>query len=132
MSIDERLGFWLNKAQEAHNESKMEVTKEELRLGNWLESEAGYFQVNIIAHDTVIKNVKPIPITEYILLKAGFMLMPYGWYKRGLVGYSFDHGILEIGEPMEIGHVYIDRPIFLHDLQNIYYQLFKKELIIKL
>lgn len=132
MSIDERLGFWLNKAQEAHNANKMEVTKEELRLGNWLDSEAGYFQVNIIAHDTVIKNVKPIRITEEILLKAGFVKQPNGWYKIGIVGYSFYHGILEIGEPMEIGHVYIDRPIFLHDLQNIYFQFFKKELTIKL
>jgi len=53
------------------------VNVNEVRLGNWLERDGKYFQVSLIDEagfigETII-TANPIPLTEEILLKAGFV-----------------------------------------------------------
>ena len=49
------------------------IKPEELRIGNWLKSGSEYFQVaNIEGHVLYGGEIKPIELTEEILIKAGF------------------------------------------------------------
>jgi hypothetical protein len=124
----------------------------ELRIENWVKAKGEYFQISGICEafpnlDTIKfgagvitwKDIEPIPLTEEILLKAGFKR--YG--KDGVVRKC----ILGDGSPGKhreyikftyIGCYYINYDnynvviYYVHQLQNLYFALTGEELEIKL
>lgn len=127
----------------------------ELRIGNWV-MDRGYKEWQIDHWETrnkVASNntttmcngimiethplteyvdfLKPIPLTEEWLLKLGFEKKDnYGNYEYLLDGYSYFRGSFYISDCDECGEsVEIN---FVHELQNLYFALTKKELTINL
>ena len=118
------------------------ITANDLRIGNWIKYDKRYFQIDSIA--TVFPtlstrefgigvvdyyNIEPIPLTEDILLKCGFIEDRKFYY-------------LKLSDPVsivleKIREEYVewhyDTPLkHLHELQNLYYAITKTELIINL
>lgn len=71
-------------------------------------------------------NHKPIPITEDILLKCGFVRINSGWFRLGNLAINISFDTEWGGNWMGI------RLKYLHELQNLYWCLCKKELDISL
>jgi hypothetical protein len=111
----------------------------ELRIGNLLNhnngSMVGSFIVGLIHLEDIIKEnshareYEPIPLTEEWLIKFGFEKSDnYGNDEYRLDGYSYFRGRFYISDCDECGEdVEIN---FVHELQNIYFALTKKELTI--
>lgn len=122
----------------------------ELRLGNWVYAGHGDFPMYVIAiyGDTAYlefegnegdmweekdKDLKPIPLTEEILLKCGLKKSLnkccYGMITSNghRISYFLDKGSLML----ETNRIHIDVQS-LHQLQNLYFALTGKELEIKL
>ena len=79
--------------------------------------------------EPTINSMNPIPLTEEWLLNLGFKKNNYYGYDEYLIdGYSYINGKFHIaacddcGESVEIN--------FVHELQNLYFALTKKELTI--
>lgn len=129
----------------------------ELRIGNWVyaPTKCDYIPARIVnlgektwmgrtidgkhidgLHDVefdTLKNIKPIELTEQMLLDNGFVLNENGLFK-GKEGIN----LLRSGDGWEgvifnkTSHCdfYRDK-IYLHELQNLYYEINKKELDFK-
>jgi hypothetical protein len=82
--------------------------------------------------DKVLERSEPIPIDRYFLLKMGFVndeFTIYRWYKKGkndetLITYDSDDYTICIGDSWEFPVVK-----YVHEMQNIYYAIFREELI---
>ncbi|WP_346236731.1 hypothetical protein ABDK00_014135 [Niabella insulamsoli] len=79
-------------------------------------------------------NISPIPITEEILIKAGFeKSFGTNWEYERSIGAIKMYCLWNTEWYFELGGIYLgDHPKYLHQLQNIYYSLLGKELEIKL
>lgn len=107
---------------------------EELRIGNYILLDGGKHKIR---RDTLINilrgvsNLKPIPLTEEILLKCGFKHKGNGFYE--ILGCFIE--LCNVGDEFyycgfkgkSIGNIK-----HLHQLQNLYYCLTGEELNIKL
>jgi hypothetical protein len=80
--------------------------------------------------EPTINSMNPIPLTEEWLLKFGFYKSDnYGNDEYRLDGYSYFRGRFYISDCDECGEdVEIN---FVHELQNLYFALTKKELTMK-
>lgn len=132
------------------------IKSTELRLNNWLKPKYeyhnqfhGYGKITTIYQDKVVVNnhypqkwFEPIPLSEEILLKAGFRKSKHSvdWYITYIDKYYFEINVNTIGF-VNIG---IDKTCFnvpsidnipctyLHDLQNKIYAITQAELTINL
>ncbi len=78
-----------------------------------------------------IKNIKPIPLTEEWLLKFGFRHVMNNWYNLHANGNTFNVYLFEDGRyRVEIVSQSIGVFEFVHTLQNLYFALTNKELIL--
>ena len=111
----------------------------ELRIGNWVDwnGENGVVS-QILEHevvfkcgeDTLISELKPIELTEEILLKCGFTENKFSYIYEDdtrVSVYVNDNFFF-----CQIDNVVINNIKFLHQLQNIYFALTNEELTIKL
>jgi hypothetical protein len=114
----------------------------ELRIGNLVMYDGRVFEIDTIAKEfptlNTIEfgigvvdwmNINPIPLTKEWLLKFGFYKSDnYGNDEYRLDGYSYFRGRFYISDCDECGEdVEIN---FVHELQNLYFALTKKELTI--
>jgi hypothetical protein len=105
----------------------------ELRLGNWIYNNNVEYQVTPYVIEELWASVRgwvqPIPLTKEWLLKFGFKKSDnYGNDEYRLDGYSYFRGSFYISDCDECGEsVEIN---FVHELQNLYFALTKKELTI--
>ena len=132
----------------------------ELRVGNLVYDDEGFFskvtgikpigeQVLIdIYHDSnevskgwmlEVDDLKPIPLTEEILLKCGFKRVPKNLYVDNLkdlrTAVTYLKGSIIWNESTRIvwvGNIALDNIKYLHELQNLYYAVENKELEVKL
>jgi hypothetical protein len=77
-----------------------------------------------------IRDISPIPITEYILLKCGFRKdedINYRYYYKQILAYDLDDNCIRIIDSWEFGKIN-----FIHELQNLIFALTKTELEITL
>ena len=127
------------------------IQANELRVGNWVNNygqycfvleiyktnkvELGYFKDSIgFIRKLDDVGIKPIPITEDILLKCGFYKdedINYRYYFdfdwAVILAYDIDDNCIRIGDSWDFSKV-----IYIHDLQNLYFALTKTELKINL
>ena len=77
---------------------------------------------------------QPIPLTEDWLVKLGFdkdnTIYNIGIDKKGSIYWS-ERGILYISESIELNYAFQSECKYVHQLQNLYFALTQKELIIK-
>lgn len=92
-----------------------------------LEMESGRFSLRHLT----IQEIKPIPLTEDILLKCGFRKLPYGEYRLEHFLYRLEHRSIQDLKYHET-EVFYDDVSYLHDLQNFFYDLTKTELNVQL
>lgn len=117
----------------------------ELRIGNWINEQGMFIQVGMI-NSNLFEGSEPIPLTEEILLKAGFeprdgiQFNPKSLYKTGIGRITLEaskgsddewHFDLETNIGLGFNTV-VNRPIYLHQLQNLYFALTGTELEIEL
>jgi hypothetical protein len=138
------------------------IMERELRIGNWYKADItiqgsigaklGFGEdrmfkmtkehlVLILRFDLEFK-IKPVPLTEEILLKCGFELGSNGWYS--LESCLFDFNCLDISinqefAAIEYGSRYDTHACnltgnirYLHQIQNLYFALTNEELEINL
>ncbi len=119
------------------------ITANELRIGNWLISAKTDepFEVDQIPNDAEI-TATAIPLTDEILLKAGFKELNYGWYAKEYftdcneaaevmsIQYNLTTGRCGIGDTDFGGCNAMTGKVFhsLHQLQNLVYSLTGNEL----
>jgi hypothetical protein len=111
----------------------------ELRLGNYVKftPDEGIFIISEIdaknqtANGLNIKDIQPVPITEYWLLKMGFRQdedLAYRWYKEweflSIITYDLDDNTICFSDSWEFG-----KRLYVHEMQNLYFALTKEELI---
>lgn len=80
------------------------------------------------------KYIKPIPLTEEILLKCGFVQCENEyWYTNGILNLSLPIGTFSINGSKNSEAVIRINPIkHLHQLQNLYFALTNEELTVNL
>ena len=114
------------------------IKVEDLRVGNYLLDGYGeIFQVKQIGtglieshgmHIYEIEEIKPIELTEEILLKSEFLNWN-GYYSKGDIKYEEENIILNFWSDDS----YVIKGIkYLHQLQNLYFMLCNEELKINL
>lgn len=127
----------------------------ELRIGNWVECNLGYITLRLRIEEIIktnngyavrmnpngihyaealIDRLNPIPLTEDILTKLGFEKVEYGYifgsmmlcYGRWLINCPYNYELYVSNKDAEYG---IGQSIkYLHQLQNIYFDLIGEEL----
>lgn len=114
----------------------------ELRIGNYYQENGTYYKttpndiINLIRCEAskTKSDMQPIPLTEEILMKSGFIKNKY---KETYESYSFN-GYRIINDKNEYdfliygSSVIIAKLCSLHQLQNLYFDLTQKELEVKL
>jgi hypothetical protein len=125
------------------------MNEKDLRIGNWIKYPSGiYYQVDMIYKNyTMLKIWKPIKITAEILLNCGFKIdFEYGenelvYYvkkyksRKGVVNIlSIDsNGLVQISPKSDDSIcICLCKVKYLHELQNLYFSLAKKELKVNL
>lgn len=120
------------------------IKANELRIGNWYKGvsrdlllQADARMITQLSEGILV--AQPIPLTEEILFKCGFVNSNRGYFEkrvmqRGKINISFKKGVLEF---LELGtsnnYLFGDmRKINLHQLQNLYFALTCDELEINL
>jgi hypothetical protein len=109
------------------------IQPNELRIGNWVRRRGTYHQVFIIdTTASITTNAEPIPLTEEILLKCGVddeMLAPEDRGEFRSIG-SF----VLVKNSCDIYHYLMANTElkYVHELQNLYYAIYKQELNIEL
>jgi hypothetical protein len=111
------------------------IQPNELRIGNYVRDNlGGILRIKGIKDESVLFHIKPIPITEDILLKCGFerdIDIVYRYYLTYdysiLLAYDIDDNRIRLGDSWDFGNI-----IFIHELQNLYFALTKTELTITL
>lgn len=114
------------------------MKRTELRIGNFVNTLDGILKADGIGEYVLIEkyahsfsDIKPIPLTEEILLKCGFV-------KLGNEFHFWEASVFNIENINGIWHIcYIDVVLsthvkYLHQLQNFYHSIMDKELQIKL
>ena len=121
----------------------------ELRIGNLLDYNGKIVKVNTLAIDfhgnqtilaskenflwnvSEIDGIKPIPITEEWLLKFGFRHVKNNWYNIHAKGNTFNVYLFE-DSSYRVEIVSQSLGIFkhVHTLQNLYFALSEKELVV--
>lgn len=118
------------------------IQANELRIGNWINVYGKFEKVESIGTYGVsfytgfakytLPNLKPITLTEEILLKCGAKLQGIEYIIKASalpIKIRISYGIAYCG----FGNVYLgDRIKFLHELQNLYQALTGQELKIEL
>jgi hypothetical protein len=119
---------------------KTELKANEFRIGNFVEYDNRIFEIDVISDiyptlNTPIfgigvvdwNNIKPIPLTEELLLKFGFK-------KCDLGGFSIKTDKYEYIEFNSVLFCWVNgtkKPIkYVHQLQNLYFALTSEELTI--
>jgi len=114
----------------------------ELRIGNWYERN-DYSKHQITIDDLVylskgedIKRIRPIPLTEEILLKCGFKKDGSSdyfteEYEGVYFAFSKSQSKFNISSDYD-GLITISIPKYFHQLQNLYWCLCKEELEVNL
>jgi hypothetical protein len=115
------------------------ITAAELRIGNWILDFGIACKVHplIIARLVTIENegkicinIDPIPLTEEVLIKAGFVEQDMTgdsseWYIPG------ERSLFSLIKENKFCYNYKTEINYLHQLQNLHYVLTSKELEIK-
>lgn len=116
----------------------------ELRIGNWVYNETTRENMEVYPMmipqlnrlDGTSHNIKPIPITEEILLKCGFVIgMRLQNFVKGKYCFVDKKDGIVYGEFSEEGIFYFNsktKMYYIHQLQNLYFALTGQELEIKL
>ena len=114
---------------------------QELRIGNWFQDKftSDRFQVILISDEVIVFDyetekewqAEPIPLTEEILLKCGF------YQENGVMSYATqDYSSVKITYETLAKYYrlypYTYRIDYLHQLQNLYFDLTGEELEVKL
>jgi hypothetical protein len=125
------------------------MTANELRIGNYLNGKQGHVVVTEIKTNNSVKIhdntssfyvgicLMPIELTKEWLLKLGFEFTVDTWYLNGFAlwetEWGDDKGATGIGYFYELrAKGMMDKHIkYVHQLQNLYFALTEKELIIK-
>ena len=106
------------------------IRPEELRIGNHVilkgrEYQVDAFDIYKMAENDENDEVQPIPLTEEWLLKFGFDSDGDEFWEKGGVQVGYHYG-------EENGFIHIRQQIeYVHQLQNLYFALTRKELEIK-
>jgi hypothetical protein len=80
-------------------------------------------------HDVAIGRIKPIPLTEEWLIKFGFVECSKGMYDYG--DYTFNLEMCSLWDYTgDEGYLIATQIKYVHELQNLFYCLTKKELLI--
>ena len=134
------------------------IQAQELRIGNWFEHCGFYYQSTGVLENAsyftpkedfgdrlaYLAEIKPIPLTEEILLKCGFertitpmQALDYIDYRMNqFVCFLLPTGKLEVEFYANNNKIdergYLTSVIYLHQLQNLFYCLCGKELEVKL
>jgi len=110
------------------------IQPNELRIGNWLQTERGYFFKMEHIPDTKLgdySRIYPIPLTPEILKKAGFVCVVdnHEWELR-------DHSFYIVKKALSNNlnnYRWMQTDLaYLHQLQNLYFALTGEELQIEL
>lgn len=121
------------------------IQANEARRGNWVLFDNRHFKIDVISEefptlDTTEfgigvvnwNNIQPIPLTEEILLKCGFVLgMRLEDFVKGKYRFVEIKGGITYGEFSESGVFYFNTKTkiqYLHQLQNLYFALTGQEL----
>lgn len=108
------------------------IQASELRIGNWVAKNGNWYQLNINNFiEYVTSNPEPIPLTPEILKKAGFVysaapITGVIHYSKGDVKFIVRDG----GYSFYSWHKTSVK--FVHQLQNLYFDLTGEELEVKL
>lgn len=127
------------------------MTPQELRIGNWIypsKKLTKFLRIQEIRKETVMlsdwlevshKVIEPIPLTEEVLLKLGFVKeyvdLRSSAVPHAYVGLRYNKGEFRYykeSDKWSYRATRIDNPVYLHHLQNLYYDLTGTELKIKL
>ncbi len=124
---------------------------EELRIGNWVTWEGEACKLDGITRDfndspydveiefsnglfnrEPIEDLKPIPLSEEWLIRFGFLLEDFNWYKNDsddsfYISFESDYGFY-VGATT---YGYLKAILYVHQLQNLYFALTGKELTIE-
>jgi len=81
-----------------------------------------------------VEDLEGIPLTEEILIKAGFINTSSGYYSNGKIeiGYTTTDDWLEYEYISITGQTEMTALKYVHQLQNLYYALTNEELVINL
>lgn len=123
------------------------IKANELMLGNFVDTPDGTVKITAISYEKVavirktekgnfavysesLDDIKPIPLSEDILLKCGFEKRDYNEFRHvELIGtLTLYDGVCEI----HLGDLYSAWIESIHKLQNIYYALTSEELEVNL
>jgi hypothetical protein len=126
------------------------IKKTELRIGNYIDYERTthvvtrllahhvshdwYKSIGEDAYDTSYDSINPIPLTPEILEKCGFKRMSSDWRWKGIffIYYKANEEVWECVIEESYASKAITTIKYLHQLQNLYFALTNKELIINL
>jgi hypothetical protein len=127
----------LQRIPPALKKQKEMIAQNELRLGNWIKVKDKNYQVIYLSENgcgydheefTLFDSLEPIFITGNILQKAGFSKDDYG-YKNGSLALNQYEDVYHLRLPQGTGY---GRGIkYLHQLQNLYFNIAGQELTIK-
>lgn len=130
------------------------IKPEELRIGNWVNRlgnptvinsiqkgvEIGYVSTPISGSITT-NQIEPIPLTEEILIKAGFEKQQPSFdariniFYQNIEIYTYESTLMEgsfyIGQDEDSVLIYSEK-MYVHQLQNLFYSLTGTELKIQL
>ena len=115
----------------------------EIRMGNKVRWDYEIYTITAISTDVVditrfgiamsinIKSIQPIPLTEDWLLKFGFIKKTAFLWGKGDTVVSLKLNQLITADKIEnenVSYHQIDELYYVHELQNVYFRLRKKEL----
>jgi len=109
------------------------IRPEDLRIGNWLQDQSGYFKVRAIELGVTFLD-EPITLTEEILVKAGCTIVLCGGCEYRLGNLTLQVTKYDSGNLITVflGGELINLLHYLHELQNLVFALSNKELQIEL
>lgn len=115
----------------------------ELRLGNYVyDNLGGLLKIKGISTESDLRHIKPIPLTEEILLKCGFV-KDEEYDEGGLIDFRYELNLLNKSisftsnwNTEDCFYVNLTQcgvdVFYLHQLQNLYFALTGEELTINL
>ena len=103
---------------------KLDNSANELRIDNYVQFDTlTVYKVDIIYKDYVmLRRWEGVPLTEQWLIKFGFVKTDYNCFEFGDFILNDDFIMMDIDITIQLKYV--------HELQNLYYSLFKKELVL--